>query len=175
VIAGIDFNTKSVDVVLLSEHDNHADWIHRDFHGQDAFDRARAVRDAMPSRGWWEDAGVLALFIEEPRGKGKVDASTLFRVQGAILATLPPALAVGPLMPHQWKPKCGLKGNAKKWEIDSFAHKAWINRPPDANQDSHDAFAIAYAGRQLYEVSAIQIGSSAPMSEGGELIKASGQ
>jgi hypothetical protein len=150
LVAGFDYSTHAVDLVLLDEDSNNAEWHRYDLIGHDAFERTRSVPQWLPSRGFYRDSGVLAIFIEEPRGKGKIDSSTLFRIQGAILATLPPEIVVGPLMPHQWKPKCGLKGNAQKYEVDCFAHETWVNRPISAVQDAHDAFAIAYAGRQLY-------------------------
>ncbi len=57
MIAGIDFNTRVIDAVLLDPDTTHATW-HRvriDTGPGDPFDHARRVRDHMPARARWAD------------------------------------------------------------------------------------------------------------------------
>jgi hypothetical protein len=155
MIAGIDFSTKAVDVVLLAEDSYAATWHRFELEGQDAFDRARDVRAAV--QGWhslWDD--VVACGIEDPRGYG---AGSLYRVQGAILSCLPGAMLVQPLIPSSWRKTVGLKGNASKDDVRRFSQASAgmyvagqyveLERWPDWPQDAHDAYCIALATRTL--------------------------
>lgn len=152
VVAGIDFNTHTIDVVLLDE-DSDTATPHRfllDKAG-DAFDRARSIRAVMRSRGWWHDQGVIAVGIEQPRGNHGVQA--LFRVQGGILQCLPDDLLVQPWNPSSWRVACGLPGNCAKELVAGWVdelHGHGLGWP----QDLYDAYAIAYATRSVLEVAA---------------------
>jgi hypothetical protein len=151
VIAGIDFSTKAVDVVLLDEDTDAATWHRFELSGQDAFDRARDVKAAV--QGWhslWDD--VVACGIEDPRGYG---AGSLYRVQGAILSCLPGAMLVQPLIPSSWRKTVGLSGAAGKPAVRTHAlalmYRAsgnrWTNE--DWPQDACDAYCIALATRTM--------------------------
>lgn len=149
-IAGIDFSTKAVDIVLLDEDTHLARQfsVRLDFqNGEDAFDRTRKVRAVMPSRGTWEAEGVIAVGLEEPRGYG---TDTLFRVQGAILQCFPPNLLIQPWIPSAWRKACGLKGNGTKQETAD-----WVNElhgwDLGWSYDAYDAYGIAYATRSVLE------------------------
>jgi hypothetical protein len=150
VIAGIDFSTKAVDVVLLDEDSDAATWHRFELEGQDAFDRARFVRRAMwsPASSWWDD--VLAVGIEDPRG---YNAGVLYRVQGAILACIPNSNLVQPWIPSEWRRQVGLPGNASKNDVWVFTmdQRETIERWP---QDACDAYCIALATRQRLEIGA---------------------
>jgi len=140
VTAGIDYDTRAVHVVLL---DVGPRYYRYDLCATgDAFDRTRVVRDAMPARTsvFWDH--VLAIGIEEPRGKGN---GALLRVQGAVLTCLPALRLVAPLLPSQWRVGAGLSGRASKedvraWSLENGGLEAWP-------QDAHDAHAIAYTVR----------------------------
>ena len=151
-IAGIDFSSRAVDICLLDEDDVGAEYhrfglveIGRE---ADAFERTRSIRIAMPARGWWEDHGVIAIGIEQPRGRYGTQA--LFRVQGGILQCLPADLLVQPWNPAEWRKACGLPGNAPKeavgdWVDELHGHRlGW-------HSDAYDAYAIAYATRSVLE------------------------
>lgn len=159
--AGIDFSTNAVDVVLLDES-GAATWHHFPLTGSDAFDRSRAVRDALPARTseFWDD--VVACAIEEPAGKL---TGRLFRVQGAILACLPPSLLVEKLMPSQWRKAVGLAGNCSKDEVMEYAHvRLALGRVPLRlrsvadllawGPDACDAYCLALAVAGMVEVAA---------------------
>lgn len=151
-IAGIDFSTFAVDVVLLDEDSDQAEW-HRFIlpPAGDAFDRARTVRSAMPSRSWWEDKSVIAVGIEDPRG---FNAGVIYRIQGGILQCLLPDVLVQPWIPSAWRKAVGLKGNATKEAVQLRAIDLWRNVGEVAycdgeSQDTFDAFCIAHATRSV--------------------------
>jgi hypothetical protein len=160
LIAGIDYSTRAIDIVLLDEDSDAATW-HRfelawpDF--SDAFARARSVPVNVPGprAEFWDD--VLAVGIEDPRG---YNAGALFRIQGALLTRIPRDKLVHPLIPSQWRKTVGLPGNASKVDVAAFALG---RREPmyDENgrgrygviwpQDACDAYCIALATRTLLE------------------------
>jgi hypothetical protein len=149
-VAGIDFSSHAIDVVTLDEDTDRAEWHRFPLAGSDAFDRARAVRAAMPVGSFWDD--VLACGIEDPRGYG---AGSLYRVQGAVLGCLPARLLVQPLIPSSWRKTVGLKGNASKQDIDAFAlaKMAAVEGMVKFSwpQDAMDAYCIALATRTLLQ------------------------
>lgn len=144
-VAGIDYSTRFVDVVLLDEDTDAATWHRFPLDGHDAFQRARSAHALLPMASFWDD--VLACGIEDPRGYG---AGSLYRVQGAILSTLPHWLLVQPWIPGQWRKACGLAGNAPKASVfDWVGNHGPLSGNSDWPQDACDAYAIAYATRSL--------------------------
>lgn len=152
-VAGIDYSTRSVDIVLLEEDTDAATWHRYELDGQDAFERARSVRGSVPGRtsGFWDD--VLAVGIEDPRGYG---AGSLYRVQGAILSCFPALLLVQPLIPSQWRKQVGLPGNAPKMHVAAktaimrgLSARAGTLFPEPWPQDACDAYCVALATRTL--------------------------
>jgi hypothetical protein len=148
-VAGIDYSTKAVDVVLIDEDAVGAPEWHRFPLGGlgDGFDRARTVRAAMPSRGWWEDKGVIAVGIEDPRGYG---AGFLYRVQGGILQCLPRDVLVQPWIPSAWRSRCDLPGNCSKQAVANRVG-LWVPSAADWPWDACDAYCIARATRDSLE------------------------
>jgi hypothetical protein len=150
VIAGIDYSTRAVDVVLLDEDSDAATWHRFPLEGSDAFERARSVRDVlyMPGSEWWDE--VLAIGIEDPRG---FNAGALYRVQGAILACLPTRVLVQPWIPGQWRKAVGLPGNASKDAVAEWA--TWKGglgaKAVFWPQDACDAYCIALATRSVLQ------------------------
>lgn len=153
-VAGIDFSSRFVDVVLLDETTDAATWHRVALSGADAFDRARSVRSAMfrdfpPSL--WDD--VLAVGIEDPRGYG---AGSLYRVQGAILACIAAHKLVQPWIPSAWRKAVGLPGNCDKAAVTCFVGDTLGSPAPGLiadeafywPQDACDAYCIALATRQ---------------------------
>jgi hypothetical protein len=154
VIAGIDYSTRAVDVVLLDEDTDAATWHRFELKGADAFDRARDVHRAFnfTSEIWDE---IIAIGIEEPQATGprRANIGALFRVQGAILANLPWNRLVQPLYPTQWRKTVGLPGNASKDEVKMWVTALWDNALDryDWPQDACDAYCIALATRTLIQ------------------------
>lgn len=152
MIAGIDFSTKAIDIVLLDDDTDAATWHRFELAGQDAFERARDVRNAMvAAMPLWDDA--VAIGIEDPRGYG---AGSLYRVQGAILARLPRHTLVHPLIPSSWRKTVGLPGNASKEDVSLFASRLRVaaegSRTVGWPYDATDAYCIALATRSLIEL-----------------------
>lgn len=115
-VAGIDFSTHAVDVVLVDADGNHPpEWMRTELEGDDAFDRTRRIDNGILLEAWWGE--VLAIGIEDPRGH---NAGALYRVQGAILANLPQQTLVVPWIPSAWRKAVGLKGNATKDQVVAF-------------------------------------------------------
>jgi hypothetical protein len=149
-IAGCDYSTHAVDIVLLDEDTDAATWHRFPLAGRDAFERARYVRVGMPGGSFWDD--VLAVGIEEPRG---YNAGALYRVQGAILARIPLDKLVQPLGPSEWRRRVGLSGNASKGEVKSQVITwAWASGAGGWPLDACDAYCIALATRSMIQVTA---------------------
>jgi len=156
MIAGIDFSTKAVDVVLLDEDTDAAEWRRFELTGHDAFQRTRSIRTHFVgfAHSMWDD--VLAVGIEDPRG---YNAGALYRVQGGILTCIPAATLVYPWIPSEWRKQVGLPGNASKQTVAMFARERRVAQalwdsadgyrsPPMWPQDACDAYCIALATRQ---------------------------
>lgn len=152
MIAGIDFSTHAVDVVLLDEDTDRAEWHRFELAGADAFERARNVRAAMPGSSFWDD--VLAVGIEQPRGNHGV--VHMARIQGAVLTCLPRSLLVQPLNPSSWRKQVGLPGNASKDDVARRAQAGLYLSGHDEvwPQDALDAWCIALATRSLIQQAA---------------------
>lgn len=157
-IAGIDLNTRAIDIVLIDDAQTQAEWRHVDLSvdpstGEttgDAFERTRRVRPGMPTSSWWEDRGVIAIGVEQPRGNH--GTTPLFRIQGAILASLPTWMLVTPWNPSSWRLEVGLKGNSTKDDITLYA----LDLLGDQHvagwpQDAFDAYLIARATWNVVE------------------------
>lgn len=151
-IAGIDFSSFHVDVVLIEEDDTRPPVWHRtSLAGVDAFDRCRRLQGDLLGEHQWDD--VLAVGIEEPRGH---NPGVLYRVQGAVLAHIPCWILAVPWVPSEWRKAVGLPGNASKSDV-----AGWALGQPDAQvwrpgtpQDAFDAYAIATATRRAITVEA---------------------
>jgi Holliday junction resolvasome RuvABC endonuclease subunit len=151
-VAGIDFSSHAVDVVLLDEDSDRATWHRVPLVGPSAFDRARMVRLLMLSQlgsAFWDD--VLAVGIEQPRGNHGV--VHMARIQGAVLSCIPTDKLVHPLNPSEWRKAVGLSGNATKERVQLHVAQArptgWVHTPWPF--DACDAYCIALATRLLIE------------------------
>lgn len=139
LVAGIDYSTHAIDVVLIDE-DNPAfvEWVRYGLNGPDAFTRARNVASIL-AFAWVDDT--IAVGIEDPRGQ---NAGVLYRVQGAILTRIPQSTLVVPWVPSQWRKAVGLPGNATKLEVGGWARRGNPERIV-WEQDACDAYCIAHA------------------------------
>jgi hypothetical protein len=146
LVAGIDYSTHAIDVVLIDEDTLKPEWYRYELRGQDSFDRARDVHRALRSSVLGDEL-VLAAGIEQPRGYG---AGHLYRIQGATLQRLPSRTLVQPWVPSEWRKAVGLQGNAGKYAIRWFVHDV-ADVPDNWPQDACDAFCIARATLQALE------------------------
>ena len=153
-VGGIDFSSFQADIVILDEDTDHATHHVYRFGKGDAFDRARTIRYSMPSRSWWEEQGVIAIGIEDPRGVARSADAPLYRAQGAIIACLPERLLVQPWKPGEWRKQIGISNVGK----DAPAEYAWSHWPGSVghgiSQDGLDAYCLAYATRQKIVIEA---------------------
>jgi hypothetical protein len=150
LIAGFDYDSKAIHVVMLDTDTNAAHYHCRrinDAHG-DSFARARRVRDAMPARAHWSDSGVVLVAIEATLSRQRNAIAALSRVQGAILACLPAGIPVVPIRAQKWKQLTVGKANASKADVRAWALER-LDVADGWSQDAFDAFAIAWAAREL--------------------------
>lgn len=140
-VVGIDFSSFAIDLVKLDETEDAASWTHVKLDGGGAWDRTRHLPLFMPKASWWDDVYLCA--IEAPMG---FKSQVLYRVQGALLSTIPQAVWTWEVRLHEWKGALGLKPAAKP---------AWSHFPGmqlDANgnewaQDVLDALGVAKYAR----------------------------
>lgn len=158
-VAGIDLDSNGIHVVRLNLDDDHAAYnrIRVDNVAGDYHARARRLRDQLPARGAWNDRGVIAIGIEEPKTKpgygGLQSAVPQAVMRGALLACLPADIDLVLLPPYEWK-RWSLgggergQGNADKAAVRAWALARWPNPPEHVTQDAFDAYAIAWATRR---------------------------
>jgi hypothetical protein len=145
-IAGIDYSSLAIDVVHIDLDDLVPPrWDRFPLAGQDAFDRTRSIRDAMPTSSYWQDT--IAIGIEHPAGR--FGTGSMMRVQGAVLACLPSGVLVQPWPPSSWRKAVGLAGNATKQQVAAASYRLGLS--PEFPQDAHDAHLIALATRRALE------------------------
>lgn len=143
-VAGVDFSTKAIDVVLLDEDTDAYMWASIPVEGRTPFDRAQDIRFAVPTASWWENHGVRLIAIEEPRGYGQLAMGTLY---GAIVARLPQGIPAVPFIPQHWKKPFTGNGNASKEQVRARALEFGLG--VDMPQDAYDAYGIAWVAREL--------------------------
>jgi hypothetical protein len=143
-VGGLDLSTKAIDLCLIDENTGaffrHHTW---ELGGSKdvLIERIRNIGIWFPGpySAFWGD--VAAVGIERPIGThGAAQVSMSF---GAVLSRLPRTLLVEDMTPPAWKSRVGLKGNAKKEEIEEWARQSGC---PELKQpDGYDAFGIARA------------------------------
>lgn len=156
-IAGIDYDSEAIYAVLVDEDSGL--WLGAKRYlltvgPGDSFERARRIRDLLPARGAWADAGVVAIGLEDLRSRQRSQVAAASRVEGALLATLPRDLELVRMPVNTrrdnarpgWKALTVGKTNASKDEIRAWAIAA--GAPAGLEQDFYDAFAIARAARE---------------------------
>lgn len=138
-VAGIDLSTHAIDVVALNENCDAAEWVHLELDGATAWDRVRKIRLQL-NRIQWDDCYLAA--IERPFSRSRNDTVRL--AQGAVLASIPPSVAVWEVAPQTWKSALGLSRKKPTWDdlpaVDAFDRDGW-------SQDARDALAVALYAR----------------------------
>lgn len=150
-VLGIDYSSRSVDLVYLDETTDAARW-HSIPLPLGVVAGARAVREEYAWSANLEEVYLIA--IEDAYSAGRVTAKGLGRVCGAILASLPstfPREHVWIMRPDEWKLTCGLSGKARKLQVAEWARErfAAIDGIELWSQDALDALCIAYAAREI--------------------------
>lgn len=143
---GIDLSSRAIDLVLLDENQQRAQWQRVELDGATAFDRARDIPNKMPQPGWYDAHGVYLIAVEEPMG---FQSRVLYRVQGAILATLPD-VPVWEVRPAAWKNALGIKQTEKPTWADFPGMTSWDGFDAFGwPQDALDALGIALYARDV--------------------------
>lgn len=158
MIVGIDLSTRAIHIVSLPEDDNRADLhiVRLDTERGDQLTRLRRLRDRMPARGAWRDAGCTLIAIEKPffRGPG---IAPMMAVYGALFQLFPADLPVLELRADDWRSECGIPirkpreagGDWHKHQAVAFAREQWKPAAPVIDHNGAEAFAIAYAAREI--------------------------
>lgn len=149
-VAGIDFSTKAVDIVLLDDDTDQAEWFRYEIADErGALWACRNLRLIFPGGSFFESRGVWLVGLEQPYSQSRDTAKKLGMVAGAIAARLPTDLTVIQTDPNEWHRI--FTGNAKAGK-EQIAERARGQRGyPDSEwpQDAYDALGIAYAVRWL--------------------------
>lgn len=150
---GIDLSSKAIDLVLLAENSDTANWTRIELEGATAFERARDVAEKMPQPGWYEAHGVYLIALERPFVRFGQDVIRL--VQGCVLASLPTGLPVWEVAVSQWKKHLGIPIREKPtWlhfpDFQTSADDAlWRGIPREWPQDAFDALGVALYARDV--------------------------
>jgi hypothetical protein len=108
---GIDLSSRFIDLVLLDENADRAEWTRIVLEGGTAFERAREVSEWMPQPGWFEAHGVYLVAVERPFSQSRNDVVRL--IEGCVIAEIPRSLDVWEVAPQTWKAHIGFKGRGK--------------------------------------------------------------
>lgn len=159
MIAGIDYSSFQIDIVLLDDEADTATWHPCPLPGKTPFDRARAVRHRFPTLSWWDDQGVYLVAIEDPYSQANHTAKALGLIAGAIACRLPPQLTVIHTAPSEWKRLAVGKPSASKAEVTRWARvqleHGYVSPIPPSDmvtkwsEHAYDAYSIARAVRVL--------------------------
>lgn len=157
MICGLDISTRAIHIVQLPEDDNQAALhvVRVDTERGDATERIRRLRDRMPARTAWRDAGCTLIAIERPWFDGP-SLGPMMAVYGALLQLFPADLPLLELKADEWRKECGLRlrkrrddpSDALKRESVHFAREQWADCPP-IDHDGAEAFCVAYAAREI--------------------------
>lgn len=142
-VLGIDLSSHAVDLVLVDENEDRANWSRIELEGKTAFDRLRAVNALMPQPGWYDTHGVYLIAVEMPESRMRPSLRAQLPVFGAVVAALPDDLEVWSVAPADWKRAYGL-GQKKPTDLTfpTFDVDFWT-------QDSLDALGVGIYARDL--------------------------
>jgi Holliday junction resolvasome RuvABC endonuclease subunit len=156
-VLGIDLDTSNITYALLDDDGVEAT-IHqyRIRHKHGSFYAARHARDHLPGGSWYDQHNVWLAGIEKPmdaRNPGTLMA--LARVQGAILASLPPGLTVIETAPQEWVKlftkldKIPVNRVERKGVVADRVEQLLERELGDWSYDMTDAYGIAFVARDL--------------------------
>lgn len=153
MIAGIDLSTRAIHICSLPEDTNAAQLhvVRLDTERGDQITRVRRLRDRMPARTAWRDAGITLIAIERPYSHIAATLAPMMLVFGAILQLLPADVPLLELSPPEWRKECGLpqRGDRVKPAAIEFARDLWSSPPPAIDDNVADCFCVAWAAREI--------------------------
>lgn len=154
-VAGFDISSRAIHCVILAEDTNDAlaHVVRFDGRRGDAVDRIRRMRDLMPARGTYPDFGVTVLAIEKPFHAAAAQSAIPSMVYGALLQLVPANLPLLELRADDWRRQCALPLRGARSELKAasirFARQVWEACPYALDDDTADAFCVAFAAREL--------------------------
>lgn len=165
MIAGIDYSSRAIDIVLIDDDTRAGSWLRIPLEGDTPLDRARSLRGRLPLRSWWDDHGVYLIGIEDPRGHHAHTAKALGFAGGAVAALLPSGIPIVQTMTAEWKRLTVGRGSATKEQVAAWSrhemYHAHSLTPVLWPQDAYDAYAIARAVELLNNQAIDQGGNAA--------------
>jgi hypothetical protein len=116
-----------------------------------ALERVRRMRDLMPARDAWRDAGVTLIAVEKPFSHHAGSLAPMMLAYGGLLQLLPPDVPLLELSAPEWRKECGLpqRGDDVKQAAIRFARERWTDPPAALDDNTADAYAIAWAAREI--------------------------
>lgn len=153
MIIGCDISTKAIHIVGLAEDTNHAQLhvVRLDAQRGDTTERVRRMRDVMPARSAWRDAGAALIAVERPFSHHAGTLAPMMLAYGGLLQLLPVDVPLLELSAPEWRRECLLpqRGDDRKPAAVRFAREQWTDQPPAIDDNAADAFCIAYAARAI--------------------------
>jgi hypothetical protein len=153
MIAGLDISTRAIHIVELPEDSNNATLhvVRIDTQRGAWLERVRRLRDQMPARTAWRDAGCTLIAIERPYSHHAATLAPMMAVYGALLQLFPADLPLLELSAPEWRKECSLpqRGDDVKPAAVRFARQCWTGQPHAMDDNAADAFAIAWAAREI--------------------------
>lgn len=151
-VLGIDLSSHALHLAVLEEDSNEATVhaVRLDLERGDAERRIRRMRDLMPARGVYRDLGVTLIAIERPIA---AHSSVPLMVYGALLQLLPPDIAIVGMRADDWRRECCLPLRGARSDLKAaskrFARQLWTNSPDVFDDDTAEAYLIAWAAREI--------------------------
>jgi hypothetical protein len=153
VIVGCDISTRAIHIVGLAEDTNRAELhiVRLDVQRGAITERVRRMRDLMPARGAWKDAGATLIAVERPFAHQAATLAPMMLAYGGLLQLLPAEIPLLELGPPTWRKECGLpqRGDDRKPAAIRFARDLWADVPSAIDDNAADAFCIAWAAREI--------------------------
>lgn len=153
MIVGCDISTRAIHVVGLDETTNRAQLhiVRLDAQRGATTERVRRMRDLMPARGAWADAGATLIAVERPFAHMAATLAPMMLAYGGLLQLLPADVPLLELSAPEWRRECGLpqRGDDRKPAAVRFAREQWVDAPAALDDNAADAFCIAWAAREI--------------------------
>lgn len=153
MVAGIDLSTRAIHVCSLPEDSNDAQLhvVRLDTERGDQITRVRRLRDRMPARTAWRDAGITLIAIERPYSHHAATLAPMMLAYGGILQLLPADVPLLELSPSEWRKECGLpqRGDQVKPAAIAFARRMWTSAPLAIDDNAADSFCVAWSAREI--------------------------
>lgn len=153
MIAGLDISTRAIHIVSLHEDSNRADLhvVRLDQERGGYVDRVRRLRDRMPARTAWRDAGITLIAVERPYAHMASTLAPMMLAYGGLLQLLPSSVPLLEISAPEWRKECGLpqRGDDRKAAAVRFARGLWADAPAAVDDNVADAFCIAWAAREI--------------------------